>query len=47
MNTKLIYTSPECELMLIQQAKPLCQSGIPDLSLEPLQDDPDAIEWII
>ncbi len=40
MNTKLIYTSPECELVLIQQAKPLCQSG----GLDPIIDNPDVIE---
>lgn len=46
MNTKLSYTAPECEILLCQQAVPLCQSNIPDLSLDPLQDDPDAIEWL-
>ena len=46
MNTKLTYTAPECELVFTQQAMPLCQSTIPDLTLDPLQDDPDAIEWL-
>ena len=45
MNTKLSYTAPECELVFTQQATPLCQSNIPDLSLDPLDDVDDAIVW--
>ena len=46
MNTKLTYTAPECELLLCQQARPLCQSTTPDLILDPLVDDPTTIEWL-
>ena len=43
MNTKLIYSAPECELLLLQQATPLCLSD----TLDPLYDNTDAIDWII